>query len=285
MGKLFALISASLLAFGSALAADPAGYEWWFDNDVSSVQTGAISSEQMDLLIDTSELPKGTHYFNYRLNTAEGDYGSIYRKMFFALGQDTGEISYEYWFDNDYGQRLKGDISSGTSSFDVDVSALDQGVHYFNCRLGRNSDELGAVYRKMFFSVSNSAGAVSYEYWLDTDYDHKTTGDLSEGTVNFDVELGNLNPGAHYFNCRLFTNMGGWGAVYRQMVFTTGSGNDAVAYEYWIDDNYTAKSEGDVTAGENSYVVDLAGVRKGLHRFNYRLQTGHGEWGAGLSKY
>ncbi|MDE5876382.1 MAG: chitobiase/beta-hexosaminidase C-terminal domain-containing protein [Muribaculaceae bacterium] len=287
MGKLYSLISALFIAAGSAFAAGPAAYEWWFDNDVSTAQTGSVTGEQFDIQIDATSLPKGAHYFNCRLSTEDGKYGSVYRKMFYNIAQNDGDMgcSYEYWFDNDHDTKVRGELIGGTNTFDIDITALPQGTHYFNCRLNRTDGEWGSVYRKMFYNVSNSTGVVSYEYWIDNNYSGKQTGDITEGSRSFDVSLADVTPGAHYFNCRLYNNVNGWGATYRKMVFTTGTAYDAVAYEYWIDDNYDDRTEGSVGSGENTYEINLTGVRKGLHRFNYRLRNGAGLWGSVYSKY
>lgn len=285
MGKLYSLILALLIAVGSLYAVEPSGYEWWLDNDVSSVTSGIFPAGKLDIQIDTSDLPRGAHYFNCRLNTAEGQWGAVYRRMFYSIGKDDGAIGYEYWFDNEYDAKETGTLTDGKKTFAVNVSSLTPGVHYFNCRLNASENEWGAVYRKMIYAAEASQDVSAYEYWFDNDYDSKEGGEILKGISTFSVDAAALTPGVHYFNCRLCTTDGKWGSAYRKMVFTTPTGIDAAAYEYWIDDKYDSKTEGDIAEGSNVFTVDLSGLRRGLHRFNYRIRTGAGTWGAVYSKY
>ncbi|MDE6291854.1 MAG: chitobiase/beta-hexosaminidase C-terminal domain-containing protein, partial [Muribaculaceae bacterium] len=137
----------------------------------------------------------------------------------------------------------------------------------------------------MFHSFGRDNGAISYEYWFDSDYDAKQTGSLNVGSNHLDLDISSLPKGAHYYNIRLGYGDGSWGTVYRKMVLNLAGNVNAVAYEYWIDNNYSAKTEGTLAPGANSYTVDLTGVRRGLHRFNYRLMTGEGVWGAPFTSY
>ena len=285
MGKLYSLISALLLTVCTTFAATPDSYEWWFDHDVSSAQKGTLSGRALDLEIDTSDLPKGIHYFNLRLAEGDSIYGTVYRKLFHAYGSDSDAISYEYWYDNDFEAKVTGDISKGNSTLDLDVSSLPKGIHYFNCRLGYGDGSWGTVYRRMFHTIGPDNGAISYEYWFDNDYDVKVAGSIDAGTNHFELDISNLPPGAHYYNVRLGYGDGTWGTVYRRMIVNIVGSVNAVAYEYWIDDDYSSKSAGGLSSGENSYIVDLTGVRRGLHRFNYRIMTGEGVWGAPYTSY
>ncbi len=285
MGKLYTTITALLLAVGAIHAAPPSGYEWWFDNDISSVQTGSISGDKEEFTIDVSSLPKGMHRFNCRLSSEDNVWGSIYTTTFYTVSNTVGVSGYEWWIDNGYETKTIGEISEDNLSFPVDLSDLVPGMHRFNCRLNTVDGEYGSIYSKYFYTVSNKSGAKGYEYWFDNRYSSKVTGSISENTLTFPVEITDLVPGMHYFNCRLENGYGEWGSVYRSVFFTTGNYRDAVAYEYWIDNNYKEKASGDLTDGDNLYTIDVTGLRKGLHRFNYRIRTTGGEWGSVYSTY
>ena len=114
----------------------------------------------------------------------------------------------------------------------------------------------------MFHAIGPDNGAVSYEYWFDSDYDSKTSGSLSVGSNHLDLDISSLPQGAHYFNCRLGYGDGSWGSVYRRMFLSLEGNVNAVAYEYWIDNNYSSKTEGSLAPGANSYDIDLTDVRQ-----------------------
>ncbi|MDE6549774.1 MAG: hypothetical protein K2L22_12385, partial [Muribaculaceae bacterium] len=133
--------------------------------------------------------------------------------------------------------------------------------------------------------LANAADPLSYEYWFDNDYSSKVSGDMVVGSNQLELDISSLPQGSHYFNIRVGYADGSWGAVYRKMVLNLAGSVDAVAYEYWIDNNYEAKTSGTLTSDANAYEIDIPGLRKGLHRFNYRIQTGEGVWGAPFTKY
>lgn len=138
----------------------------------------------------------------------------------------------------------------------------------------------------MLLAVMSASGqtATSYEWWFDDDVSTARSGEVNSGQVTFTYDLSDIPQGLHYFNVRLSDSDGVWGAPYRRMVLTSPLQTEAVAYEYWIDDNYSEKKDGSFSEGTNAYTVSLEGVRKGLHRFNYRLKTYDGSWGSVYSQ-
>ena len=149
--------------------------------------------------------------------------------------------------------------------------------------MGKLYSLISAIFLAVF--VGYSAEPICYEYWFDSDYSNKTSGQFSEDSNTLILDVSSPPHGAHYFNCRVGYGDGNWGSVYRKMVLNLAGSVNAAAYEYWIDDNYSLKTEGRLSPGANSYIIDLDGVRKGLHRFNYRLLTGEGVWGTVYTQY
>ncbi|MDE6562013.1 MAG: chitobiase/beta-hexosaminidase C-terminal domain-containing protein [Muribaculaceae bacterium] len=274
MGKLYSLISALLIAVGSLYATEPSGYEWWLDNDVSGASSGAFSAERLDLQIDTSDLPRGAHYFNCRFHTAEGVWGSVYRRMFYSIGKDDGAIGYEYWFDNEYDAKEKGSLIDGKKTFAVNVSSLTPGVHYFNCRLNSSENKWGTVYRKMVFTTPTGIDASAYEYWIDDKYNSKTEGDIAEGSNMYTVELTGLRRGLHRFNYRIRTGAGTWGSVYSKYFYIDPNASFPKTFEYWLDDDYEGRQTMTSESKSVSFNMDLSVFDKTAakpHFFNLRV--------------
>ena len=182
---------------------------------------GSISGDKEEFTIDVSSLPKGMHRFNCRLSSEDNVWGSIYTTTFYTVSNTVGVSGYEWWIDNGYETKTIGEISEDNLSFPVDLSDLVPGMHRFNCRLNTVDGEYGSIYSKYFYTVSNKSGAKGYEYWFDNRYSSKVTGSISENTLTFPVEITDLVPGMHYFNCRLENGYGEWGSVYRSVFFTT----------------------------------------------------------------
>lgn len=201
MGKLYSLISALLLAVGAAFAAPPSGYEWWFDSDVSSVRSGELPGRTMELDIDPSSLPRGVHFFNLRLSSGEGGYGTVYRRMFHYYGDEDSAVSYEYWIDSDHAARTTGGMTAAGGVIELDASGIPSGAHFFNLRLGYGDGSWGTVYRQLLLCLpGNSVDATGYEYWIDTNYASRTAGTLTAGENVYTVDLDGLRHGLHRFN-------------------------------------------------------------------------------------
>ncbi len=187
---------------------------------------------------------------------------------------------YQYWFDNDTLSKQSEEVTSDKLTLEPDLSGMPYGIHFFNLRLHDSDGVWGAPYRKSFLTVDSRSGVVAYEYWFDNDYDKKVAEKITTEGAVFNVDLSGQPHGLHFFNLRLRTNSNEYGSIYRKVFFTAPTQTSAVAYEYWIDNNYDGKTEGAVTDGDNVYAVSLEGLKKGIHRFSYRMKTAEGEWGS-----
>ena len=146
---------------------------------------------------------------------------------------------YEYWFDDGYGSKTA--VTSGQPyvSFEADVSGLQAGLHYLNFRAQDVDGVWGALSRYIIYLAADSRGnsdMVAYEYWMDTDYSHRSSVKGSTVSSPFTVDVSDLQPGLHYFNFRAQCSDGHWGATSRYIIYLAADsrGNsDMVAYEYW----------------------------------------------------
>ena len=197
---------------------------------------------------------------------------------------------YEYWFDDGYGSKTAVTSSQPYVSFEADVSSLQAGLHYLNFRAQDVDGVWGALSRYIIYLTADSRGnsdMVAYEYWMDTDYSHRTSVKGSTVTSPFTVDVSNLQAGLHYFNFRAQCSDGQWGALSRYIVYLTADsrGNsDMVAYEYWMDTDYSHRTSVKGSAVTSPFTVDISDLQPGLHYFNFRAQCSDGHWGA-LSRY
>ncbi len=286
MVKLYSIITGLLFAVGSASAADTAGYEWWLDSDLSTLQTGQISNGRIELPLDLPALGKGIHYFNCRLKNSDGGYGSIYRQVFYNFEDSTKNraVAYEYWLDNSNENKVSGLLNGSANSFMVDLPGMKEGVHYFNYRLRTSEGVWGSVYRKPFFKLGDQSQsqAVRYEYWFDNQYNLKKTGSLSAGATIFNIDLSEMRPGGHFFNCRVEASDGRIGSIYRKYFLVMPESQLAVGYEYWLDNDYAARKSGVVEGRILNFDMDLSDMDKKhpVHFFNLRLKDAAGKWGS-----
>ena len=280
MGKRILAIAAVVLAGIQASGQTATGYEWWFDNDVSSAQSGDLDSDKLTLTPDLTDLADGIHYFNLRLNNSDGDWGAPYRRMFMTVGSSSGAVAYEYWIDNDTTSKTEKTITTEKATLQIDLSNKSRGLHYFNLRL-RNNQTWGSIYRQAFLTTPTISGAVGYEYWLDDNYAARQEGSVAEGENSYAVSLEGVKKGLHRFNYRMKTADDEWGSVYSQLFFHTSGNTPFSNYEYWFDKDYDNKVSGTTATNPAVFNVDMGSLDKsGTHFFNLRTRDGDGEWGS-----
>ena len=179
---------------------------------------------------------------------------------------------YEYWFDNDHQGRTIVANATPDIVLALDISSLKSGIHYFNVRAQGQSDEWGGLSRYIFFirnmadiTTSSMAG---YEYWLDNQYDARTTvsGEASEYVLNLDIS--NLKPGIHYFNYRVQDKSGQWGGLSRYIFYINevNGMSQLSSIEYWIDSRQNTMTQ-QVTGKDMAITVDISNLPKGTHTF------------------
>ena len=153
------------------VATEIASYEYWLDNDYDSRAT-VVGSMNAPLTVDLDGLPTGIHYFNFRAKNETGEWGGLYRYLFYISHSDQTKESVaqlEYWIDEDTDTVVRA-VNGADFSVSIDVSQLAVGQHMLNCRLhtvgGKTSDDY------------------SYPFTLEQIYDIDVTFDGLVLTVN-----------------------------------------------------------------------------------------------------
>ena len=153
------------------VATEIAAYEYWLDNDYDSRAT-VVGSMNAPLTVDLDGLPIGIHYFNFRAKNETGEWGGLYRYLFYISHSDQTKESVaqlEYWIDEETDTVVRV-VNGSDFSVSIDVSQLAVGQHTFNCRLhtvgGKTSDDY------------------SYPFTLEQTYDIDVTFDGLVLTVN-----------------------------------------------------------------------------------------------------
>lgn len=276
-------------------------YQYWIDNNSAAAVSGtADGGVEISIPIDVGDLSPGVHFYNVRAEHLLTGWGTVYRTLFLIPETNTasaaGELQqYEYWLDNDYANRTVTDCTGTeqTPALTVDVSSISDGVHFFSVRALDANGHWGTVTRTLFsLPAAAEATAVGelaqYEYWIDDDYDNRTTTECtgSEATPVLTLDVSTLEAGSHYLNVRAQDANGEWGVVERTMFSITSAGGDTEAaelakYEYWIDNDYENRVAADCSGSEASpsLTIDVSSLSPGVHFYNVRAQDANGVWG------
>ena len=111
-----------------------------------------------------------------------------------ARGQTEGYSSY-YWFDSQDGKPMTSPMLQGR--FDVDASALADGLHFFHYLVAKNDGSISSPTISYFVKMPKTDGTMKGYYWFDTEADvHEVA--VTNGT--FEVDASRLSDGFHRFH-------------------------------------------------------------------------------------
>lgn len=202
-------------------------------------------------------------------------YRLLYMLLLLLAPQVMTAQNYEYWLDNDYAGRVSKYGELGEVSFEVDVSMLNPGIHYLNCRgrqqksvtSGNSYDAWGTIKRTMFYVIDtkNSEQPIRVEYWLDSDYAGRVSEATSGGAVAIEKSLSELTSGIHYLNVRSLGAAGQWGTIKRTMFYVDHSVKSFANVRCWIDDVPATAVTQKVEGGTVSLSIDVSELNAGDH--------------------
>ena len=224
-------------------------YEYWIDNDFNGHKTVFSSQEDIFTSFDLTSYRCGVHFFNIRFTNTDGEISSPIRYLFYIpeIAPSTQKLSsYEYWLDDDYTNKVSGKGTEEEQSFIIDLKSIDAGLHFLNYRAFADNGVVSIPSRYLFYipdAVPSIQNLSSYEYWLDDDYDGKTTVVDSNEDQTFIIDISELESGVHFLNYRAFTDNGVHGAPSRYLFYipdrSTVVDNRISGYEYSFNDKTT----------------------------------------------
>ena len=183
-----------------------ATYEYWFDGNIASAQSGNVVDGAV--LLETAGLESGLHTIDVIVEV-NGIHSFVSSYMFYKLddalsGGASGEaLSYSYWFDEDFSQRRTGTLSNGNLILETD--SLPAGIHYLNIQVDNSTPS--ALSRHLFYKEPlGGLGVCKYEYWLNDDFASRTTVEVNPPSADFEIvslmpmDTVAFNPMSMYFD-------------------------------------------------------------------------------------
>ena len=115
-------------------SADMVAYEYWMDSDYDSRTVVSGTSVNSPLTVDISNLQVGLHYFNFRAQGSDGQWGALSRHIVY-LSEALSNVNLstvEYWIDNDSTNVKSQSVNGNTIVISADISRLSEGTHTIN---------------------------------------------------------------------------------------------------------------------------------------------------------
>ena len=284
----YLLIAAAALISTAAAAQtnDIVERKYWLDGDITQAQDLAPDHANIDI----SALKPGIHSLSVRVKDAGGLWSSQVARYFIKPYADnsasTNSIAqHQYWIDGN----LQAAVTSGSKPQPISVSSLNAGLHTFTVRVqdqtGTWSSQVAKCFIKPYTEISvGDKEIVKHQYWIDG----KLEAQVTQGDPIRLIGIEGLNPGLHSLTVRVQDNTGVWSsqvAKYFIKPYTEISVEDKeiVQHQYWIDGNVDAI----VTLNQKDPidVIDIEGLKQGLHSLTVRVKDNTGVWSSQVAKY
>ena len=192
-------------------SADMVAYEYWMDSDYDSRTVVSGTSVNSPLSVDISNLQVGLHYFNFRAQGSDGQWGALSRHIVYLTADSRGSadmVAYEYWMDSDYDSRTVVSGTSVNSPLTVDISNLQVGLHYFNFRAQGSDGQWGALSRHIVYlsEALSNVNLSTVEYWIDNDSTNVKSQSVNGNTIVISADISRLSEGTHTINIEGISN-------------------------------------------------------------------------------
>ena len=134
----------------------------------------------------------------------------------------------------------------------------------------------------IFYSINcYSQNIVEYEYWINDNYNNKIVKTITAAPITnivADLDIPNAEKGYNIFNIRFKDSNGKYSSTTSHFFFYSGGSSEEidniVAYEYWLDNNYsTRKIELLEGASNITSFLDFGEINNGFHLISFRFTT------------
>ena len=257
---------------------------YWFDKDYTPKEVAYNSGTSA---IDVSALEEGFHTLHYQVIDSKGETSPSRTSSFFRLQaeaekfKDSTISTVRYWFDKDYTPK-EVTYTSGASA--IDVSALEEGFHTLHYQVIDSKGETSPSRTSSFFRLQaenekfKDYTISTVRYWFDKDYTPKEV-TYTSGTSAIDVSA--LEEGFHTLHYQVIDSKGESSPTRTSPFFRLESKEEKFkdytvqSVNYWIDGDITTMRTENFENGAK--VLDLSGLREGVHTLCYQVMTDDGQ--------
>ena len=268
-------------------------YHYWIDstriNETTIELTAATEPREISWSPNLTGIREGMHTLHYRLQDSNNEWSVPYAWQFFVIRRIVNTTieatDIEYWVDTDSDNRSTMAVTNDSIAFTLDASTLREGMHTLYYRFKDNEGEYSIPYAWQFFVVRHVVNTIikvtDIEYWVDTDYDDRSTMTVSDDSVAFTLDASNLREGMHTLYYRFRDNEGEHSYLHAWDFFVARYvNNDSInvtEVEYWVDTIRSNTQTKSVTDGAVAFTLDASNLREGMHTLYYRFRDNEGE--------
>lgn len=150
-------------------------YRYWFDTDELNQRRGTSTTSEWHIDADLSGLNHTFHSIHVQVKDSVGRWSAPITR-YFIKQPDLSLYNGYYWFDDNIMTKRALPVSSG--KLDIDVSALDNKVHYAHFQYADNQNNTTIPLTKFFLKLAKQ-GSTKFHYWTDNNTENIRTSECN----------------------------------------------------------------------------------------------------------
>ncbi len=210
----------------------------WFDNDLTTLQTGVKTGEAV--MLDIESIKDGFHIINIQAEGADKGLSVTKCYPFVKIPQVLGvdHLTCLCMIDDQLYKQEEVPATGGVVAWQFDVSQLPQGFHRIYVQVVTPSGAASSLYQGFFCRETTKAefGEMKCVYAIDGGNFDNVAGTLADGTFHFDLDVASLSDGLHRIAYMLSNGKGVTTKVQTQFFTKIPLGGyGTVEYWYWLN--------------------------------------------------
>ena len=252
-------------------------YEYWFDDDRTTIQTGISSDDSWQITADVSGLAESLHALHFQVLKDNAKPSSPITR-YFVKTPEQATTTGRYWFDSDADNIYTASQTEG--AMDIDVSMLTDGLHTLHYQVTGVHGGGSSLVSKFFVKIPQVEGVDYLTCLAIVDGQlFKQERVTPQGTLlDWDFDVASLPQGFHNLLVQVVTPSGAASATYQAYFIreTTHSEFAEMKCVYAIDGDEFDNVAGTLSDGTYHFDLDVSQLTDGLHRIAYMLSNGKG---------
>lgn len=252
-------------------------YDYWFDNDRSTMQSGSSLTGAWQMQADVSGLSEALHSIHLQVRDEEGIQSSPVTRYFYKTCMPAGSTWY-CWLDDDFSNMQSG--KNTNEEFILDVSQFSDGFHVLHLMVDDGSGSLSQPVARPFVKVPQTDGVdyLTCLCMIDNQLYKQEDVPAQGGVVSWQFDVSSLPQGFHHIFVQVVTPSGAATGTYQSFFMreTTREEFSQMKCVYAIDGAEFYTEAGTLADGTFHFDLDVASLSDGLHRITYLLNNGLG---------
>ena len=204
--------------------------------------------------LDMSALPEGLHTLSAQLVTPDGAVASVLRDIFYRtvpwIDTSVKSLTCRFMVDNKPLTERTIPATSATTTFDLDLSTLPEGLHTLSAQVVTPTGEVTSSLRDIFYRVPANKGSIVTKCYYKIDKgDYVYEAEISDdGTYQFNLDLASLDLGLHRLTIMLSDDKVTYSTLSETFFVEKmpESGGNISQYGYWLNDDATTYTSVDI---------------------------------------